>query len=147
MEAATLHLQSTIMLWRHNSRDSSEDEVQKPNTQQTYEKQSFGDLIFFAVQILPSLQTCLHIDTGWNSTILLFVFACTVSAEQPMLVCLVVWELLSFSDAKALGTVFYEVMANALHDTATMKTYCQICCQSQDKHRNFKTGHFGVKCF
>lgn len=27
-------------------------------------KQSFGDLIFFAVQILPSLHTCLHIDTG-----------------------------------------------------------------------------------
>lgn len=50
-----------------------------------------------------------------------------------MLVCLVVWDLLSRSDAKALGAVCTKVAANAVNDTATMKDRHQICRRRRDK--------------
>lgn len=63
-------------------------------------------LMYFSAQILLSLQACLLIGTGWNPVIPLFVFAPTVSVEQPMLVCLGVWELLSVGWCQSTGGSF-----------------------------------------
>ncbi len=101
------------------------------------------DWCIISVQILPSLQKCLLIGAGWNSVIPWFVFASAVSEEQPVLVCLVVWELLSDRWCQSTWGSFMKWWQ--MHDTATLTAHYQKCRQVSRNNRVSQT-HLSVVC-
>lgn len=89
-------------------------------------------LMYFSAQILLSLQTRLLTGTGWNSVIPLFVYASTVSGEQPMLVCLGVWDLLSARWCQSTGGSF---MKWWLMQCRTKRQFITKCVTTVNKYK------------
>lgn len=159
-----------------NLRDSNQNEAQEPNTQQNSRKTIIWEYVLGLPLLpgIPGKRNTTHrsksftnhywqISQCWHprtcffffffshwywlkAAILVFAFASTISVEQPVLVCSVVWELLSVRRCQSTGAVLWSD-GKCMQDTTTTTALITKCVPTVKTQKlSGRLAIFRVKC-